>query len=136
MLNDQCPRMLGCGQWLQIVNANTILNSCSTFCRTFADLLVSTLVHFNLLLLQIQLLIYFSLLSCWFLICFVSRDCQIFGFMKILIAISVEKLLKHVLKQGPLILVCMHYICAYTLSLMVHVVFYWNLRHEILRLFG
>lgn len=44
-----------------------------------------------------------------FLSIFVSRGCQIFAYMTILIAISVEKLLKHVFMLEPLILVCILY---------------------------
>jgi hypothetical protein len=48
MLNSPCLQMLGCGQWLLIVNIIMILVFSLTFYRTFADLLVSILFHSHL----------------------------------------------------------------------------------------
>ena len=54
--------MLGYGQWLQIANSSTILDFCSTFCRTSADLLVSIHSPFCCKLLLLLLLLLFMVM--------------------------------------------------------------------------
>jgi hypothetical protein len=112
MLNGPCLQMLGCGQWLLIVNTIMILVFSLTFYRTSADLLVSILFHSDLFI--FNYLFIYSLSLLWWWIYLVSRGCQTFAYMTILTAISVVKLLKHVFMPEHLILVC--FFCMFTLS--------------------
>lgn len=101
--------MLGYGHWLRIAKSMKILSFYLTSCRTYADLLVPNLSalwlahHFQFAYSKWSLSCF-----CWqlYALFFYCRDCQIFASILILIAISAERLLRHVLVWGPSTLVC------------------------------